>query len=233
VTPSGELVEILRRSSSLLLDFDGPVTRLLPDGAGPALADAAREPLRQGGIALPDQVARTTDHLAVLRFASTQGDALRQAIEAVCTAGEVAAARRSRATPGAHETLDALHAARRPVVIVSNNAQEAVATYLQRHGLEALVHAVVGRPAGRPELMKPHPALVMRALHLLNAGPDDAAMVGDSTTDIEVSRLVGMPSIGYAKSARRGVQLAKAGADAIITHMEALGEGVRSASSAA
>ncbi len=55
----------------------------------------------------------------------------------------------------------------RPVVIVSNNAPGAVSAYLARHALGDLVKAIMARPEHRPDLMKPHPELVHRALRLL------------------------------------------------------------------
>ncbi|HJY43162.1 MAG TPA: hypothetical protein VJ301_00955 [Propionibacteriaceae bacterium] len=45
----------------------------------------------------------------------------------------------------------------RPVVIVSHNAEPAIEAFLDHHDLRHLVHAVIGRVPGRPELMKPHP----------------------------------------------------------------------------
>lgn len=54
--------------SALLLDFDGPMTRLLPPPRGAELAEAVRRPLRGAGIELPPDVAGSRDHLAVLRY---------------------------------------------------------------------------------------------------------------------------------------------------------------------
>ena len=109
-----------------------------------------------------------------------------------------------------------------PIVIVSNNATEAVETYLLRHGIDDLVSGVVGRQYGSPELMKPDPDPVERALRIINGDSATCVLIGDSVTDIEVSRRAGLRSIGYAKTPLRGDELAAAGADAMIDDMAAL-----------
>ena len=85
-------------------------------------------------------------------------------------------------------------------MIVSNNAEPAIEAFLDHHDLRHLVHAVIGRVPGRPELMKPHPDSVLRALDILDRPPAQCVLIGDSVTDIEVSRATGLRSIGYAKT---------------------------------
>lgn len=233
MTVADPLADVVRASSAVLLDFDGPVTQLLPGATNLDLANAAREPLLRAGIRLPCEVADTSDHLRVLRFAGSQGHSISAAVGEVSAAGEMIAAVRSVPTPGGHELLLALDAAKRPVVIVSNNTAAAIEAYLARHDLQRLVLAVIGRPAGAPELMKPHPAIVLRGLQTLDVAPRDALMVGDSVTDIEVSRRIGMPVIGYAKTDRRATQLAQAGADLVVRSMTPLADAVWAVTNAA
>jgi hypothetical protein len=57
----------------------------------------------------------------------------------------------------------------RPVVVVTNNATDAVETYLYRYRIDALVSGIVGRSHGRPELMKPDTEPITRALRILDA----------------------------------------------------------------
>src|SRR5690606_38833421 len=83
---------LLRSNAAILLDFDGPITRLMPPPANAELAEAARKPLRQAGIELPGELAASTEHLAVLRFAATQSPELVLRVDTVCTTGEVEAA---------------------------------------------------------------------------------------------------------------------------------------------
>ena len=77
-------------------------------------------------------------------------------MEAASITGEVAAAHTTEPTPGAHDLLTSCKTAGRPVLIVSNNAEEAIRAYLARHQLEPFVAAVMARTLGKPELMKPH-----------------------------------------------------------------------------
>jgi beta-phosphoglucomutase-like phosphatase (HAD superfamily) len=112
-------------------------------------------------------------------------------------------------------------------VIVSNNAEPAIEAFLDHHDLRHLIHAVIGRVPGRPELMKPHPDSVLRALDILDRPPAQCVLIGDSVTGIEVSRATGLRSIGYAKTPTRGNELHLAGADAITDSNHALAEHVR------
>jgi phosphoglycolate phosphatase len=118
--------------------------------------------------------------------------------------------------------LAALHVAGTPVVIVSNNAAEPIRTYLERHGLAPYVRDVVGRPHLRPDLMKPDPHTVQRALSIAGTSARSAVLIGDSVSDIEVAKAAGVRSIGYAKTRQRGVELREAGADAVVNRIASL-----------
>jgi len=75
--------------------------------------------------------------------------------------------------------------------------------------------------------MKPHPDSVLRALDILDRPPAQRVLIGDSVTDIEVSRATGLRSIGYAKTPTRGNELHLAGADAITDSNPRAGRDVR------
>jgi phosphoglycolate phosphatase len=223
------LAQVLSTTGPILLDFDGPVTALMAGGINEGIASAMREVLSAKGVELPESIQTTRDPLAVLRFAgSTQPAATLGTVETACREGEIQAARTCEPTQGAHDAMRACMATGRPVVIVSNNDGEAIAAYLARFDLQSLVLATVARPQGRPDLMKPHPALVQKALDILSAQPERCAFIGDSVTDIEVSRATRVRSIGYAKSPQRRDELASAGADAVVESMTALTETLRS-----
>lgn len=132
-------------------------------------------------------------------------------------------------TPGAHALLAALHAAGTPVVMVSNNEGFAIGIYLDRHHLTPYVRDVIGRPFTRPDLMKPHPHTVERALEITGSSPGSSVLIGDSVSDIEVARTAGVRSIGFAKTRQRGEELREAGADAVVATMTSLMVGGRTA----
>ncbi|ADB35575.1 Haloacid dehalogenase domain protein hydrolase [Kribbella flavida DSM 17836] len=221
------VAEMLRGTEVVLLDFDGPVADLFPRGSGSRIGDRAREPLLRAGVELPEVVRATVQHLVVLEFAGVRAPQVVEDVERASVAGEVEAAGTAPVTPGVVEFLDACAETGRRVVVVSNNCGVAVQSFLEREGLVGRVEGVVGRPFGRPELMKPNPALIDGLLPELGVAAGRCLMVGDSASDIEFSRRVGMPSVGYAKSPERGAELAAAGADAIAHGMQRLGAAIR------
>lgn len=217
-----DAAQLVNDSAAVLLDFDGPVTPLMPAPANMHAADAARQALADHGVTPPDDIATTSDHLAVVRWTGTHVSEALADVENACTAAESDSARTCTPTPGAHALLAALHGAGTPVVIVSNNAAEPIRVYLERHGLTAYVRDVVGRPYLRPDLMKPEPHTVHRALAIAGSNAQSAVLIGDSVSDIEVARATGVRSIGYAKTEQRSSELREAGADAVIDSMASL-----------
>lgn len=210
---------VLAATGPVLLDFDGPVTQLLPAGSNAEVAAAAREPLLAAGYELPQELSMTTDHIGLLRFSASVDPATRQDVESICRQLESEAAQKSEPTPGATEFLEACKTASRRVVVASNNDAEAIETFLHRRGLQRFVAGVVGRPRGHPELMKPDPHTVREALSVIGAPPEAAVMIGDAVSDVAASHAVAVRIIGFAKHERRGVELAEAGADALVTNL--------------
>jgi len=210
-------------AAAVLLDFDGPVTPLLPAPLNAQAAEAARRPLIAAGVSLPASVALTTDHLAVLRYAGTlDADALLAEVEEASISAEVDAAAVSRPAEGGHEFMRAIAATGRPLVLVTNNAPEAVVTYLARFGLADSVTGIAAREPHRPERMKPDPAPIVRALALAQVQPAYAVMVGDSVGDVEAANLAGVRCIGLAKDTTRAEELQHAGAVALVRSMTLL-----------
>ncbi|MDR7383519.1 HAD family hydrolase [Promicromonospora iranensis] len=210
-----DAAQLLNESAAVLLDFDGPVTPLMPAPANMYAADAAREALKAHGFTPPGELAKTSDHLALVRWAGVHAPDALADVDDACTIAEMGSARTCIPTPGAHALLAALYAAKTPVVVVSNNDASAIHNYLQRHELTAYVRDVIGRPFMRPDLMKPHPHTVELALAAVASSASRTVLIGDSVSDIEVARATGVHSIGYAKTKQRGTELHEAGADAV------------------
>lgn len=226
-TGNASLAAVLSSTGPILLDFDGPVTPLMPDGIDCAIADAMRDVLRRMTGGVPANVADTKDPLTVLRVAAGESAEVLAAVEDACRAGEVDAAERSEPTDGAHEAMWACRDAGRPLIIVSNNAPEAIEAYLDRHDLASLVQVIAARPPGRPDLMKPDPYLIRQVLRVRADPPSRYAFIGDSVTDAEVSVLTNIQCVGYAKTTQRGQDLRAAGATALIDSMADLADALR------
>ncbi|BAK37964.1 putative hydrolase [Microlunatus phosphovorus NM-1] len=222
VTANQRLVDVLAATRPVLLDFDGPVTHLFINGRNRMVADRMREAIPKDFQPPPD-VWDTYDPLIVLRWTgSNTPRSVQEAVDAASVEGEVDAAHQTEPTPGSVEFLRACKQVGRPVVMVSNNAEQAIRAYLDRFDIADLVRAVIARTPGRPDLMKPHPDSINRALAVLDAEPSACCMVGDSVTDIRVCTTTGVHSIGFAKNPKRGQELAGAGAEALVDSMVSL-----------
>ncbi len=228
---AGQLVEVLGRSRTLLLDFDGPVCRLFAGYRAPTIAEelrllvASRLDAIPAGMADagPVQVLRLSGNLHDRDLAQAVADALRDA--------EVKAAASAAPTPGLRDVLQALHDSRRRVAIVSNNSTEAVRDYLSRHDLSNAFDQVIARYDGmNPRQLKPDDHLVRLALQTLDTSPSTTVLLGDSASDIEAGRAVGVATIGYANRPGKRQLLIDAGTDAVVETMTELADALRSAS---
>lgn len=211
---------LVHAAKVILLDFDGPVTALMPPPINAQAADVARAALN--GVDIPAEVATTTDHLTVLRWTAANAPDRLGAVEDACVTAELAAARLCEPTAGALDFLRWCQQESKSVVVVSNNAALAITTYLNRFDATGLVRGIVGREPRRPNLLKPHPSLVLAALELAQAEPRDAVLIGDSVTDVEVAQTTHVPAIGFAKTAERGQALWHGGAIAVVDRMSLL-----------
>lgn len=206
------IATIFAETEAVFLDFDGPVTDLFINGRNQAIADQMRAVLSDLGVNLHEPAASTKDPLAVLRWTAEHCTPSQlRTVEHACIDGETQATSVSAPSRGSHAFILACHQDARPLVILSNNAPRAITNYLKRHHLDHVVAGIVGRIVGRPDLMKPHQALVDQALSLVQMSAIHVAFIGDSLTDAEVAERTGLRFIGYAKTTRRGAQLADAG----------------------
>ena len=105
------------------------------------------------------------------------------------------------------------------VAIVSNCSARAIRFYLERRDLDNFVVLVIGRTGHDPELLKPSPYLVKRAIEVLDADPAICTMLGDSPTDIESAEQAGIASIAYANRSGKRDQFIETKAEAIITNL--------------
>ncbi|MEV4758735.1 HAD-IA family hydrolase [Micromonospora sp. NPDC049559] len=207
----------------MLLDFDGPVCGVFAGYPAPRIAVELVDVLRRQGIDFPASLAIEPDPLEVLRWMGATGnrEATRIVEDALCAA-ERRAVETAEPTAHSREVIVAARRAGRSVAVVSNNSAGAVAAYLAAHRLAEYVSVMIGRAYADPDRMKPNPEPILRAVQDLNESPGRCVLVGDSLSDIEGARAAGVPVIGYANRPTKVEALRAAGADVVITSMEAI-----------
>lgn len=204
--------EIIAASKALILDFDGPVTILMPPPANAAAAIRARDALTD--IDLPDTIKSSTDHLAVLRWTLENIPSRLQAVDAACIEAEVECARSSQPSPELPWLLEMARKHALPVGIASNNSEAAVRAFADRLNLRFEAYAC--RTPDSVRMMKPNPAFIVAAAEWLGVPTTSAVFVGDSVSDVVAGRAAGTAFIGIAKTDQRRDELGGAGADVVI-----------------
>jgi phosphoglycolate phosphatase-like HAD superfamily hydrolase len=219
------LADLVGRARCLLIDFDGPICAVFAGHPATTVAQELHAIIRErlGGV-LPSIAALSSGPLHILGQVDALGDEeLTRAVADACRDAETAAVATARPTPGAEDLLRAAHHAGRRVAIVSNNASQAVETYLRDHDLAPYIDGVAARFDGMlPRLLKPHPFLIERGLTTVHARPADVVFIGDSVSDVEAGQAAATPTIGYANKPGKRQRLTAAGADVVIDTMHPL-----------
>lgn len=204
-------VEVIAQAGTLLLDFDGPVCDVFASMPASLVADQLRQILADGGHAeLPESAALTEDPFDVLRYAATVGESEGRLIDFALRAHEVEAIAGATPTRGAHDLIRSWHASGQPLAIVSNNSFVAIDAYLNLYDLSSSVDTVVARTSYDPNLLKPNPYLLRKAINALGVTPEVCVLIGDSPSDIVSASVVGVRSIGYVNKPNKRTALGEA-----------------------
>lgn len=221
------LADVMRPVRHVLLDFDGPVCSVFGELPAPEVARRLTEAI---DAELPAEVVGT-DPLALLSVFAERGRDTLVAAEAQLRDLEVEAVQTAPMTPGVVEALQAFSDTGRSVTIVSNNSQAAVVAFLAAHDLRRLVTGVCSRQHPEPELLKPDPFLLRRAIIERDATEGECVMVGDSFTDVEAARVQGIPVVFFVS--KPGKDAAFAGQvrrpEVVVGSMLELGRGIAGA----
>ncbi|MFI8080589.1 HAD family hydrolase [Kitasatospora sp. NPDC086009] len=217
--PSDELIRTLA-VPGFLFDFDGPLCNVFAGLPAPQVAQDLGRLVLSREPSLRSRVQATNDPLVVMSLAYEADGQLGEDAERALTAAEVAAvAVAGDPTRGAVEALHEARAAGRRIAVVSNNSADCVCAFLERHALAQYVEDIVGRPTGRPDLMKPSPHSLLRAAENLGVEIAKCTLIGDSLTDIEAAHVAGATAVGYANKPHKRLAFDRAGADSIIDGM--------------
>jgi HAD superfamily hydrolase (TIGR01509 family) len=117
---------------------------------------------------------------------------------------------------GARELIEHLSANSLPIVLASSAKREEVEHYLDLLDARELIDAWTS--SADVERTKPAPDLVHAALEKVEG--TEAAMVGDSTWDIEAAKAAGVPTIAVLTGGFSEGELRKAGAVEVVESVE-------------
>ncbi|MFF8915701.1 HAD family hydrolase [Streptomyces sp. NPDC015032] len=209
----------------IFFDFDGPMCDVFAGLPAPEVAKQLTALLAGQDADAGAKATETDDPIEVLRIAYEADTELGQEVEQALTVAEVEAVPLAGPpTPGAVEALQAANSSEKVVAVVSNNSAECVQHFLEIHGLEKYVTRIVGRPSGKPHLMKPNPFPLISAAERMQADVANCTLIGDSLTDIQAAHAAGATVIGYANKPHKAELFAEAKADAITNDMQAIAD---------
>ena len=121
--------------------------------------------------------------------------------------------------PGTREVLDVFDHPELFLGIATGKNRRGLQRVLRRHSLETRFHNLKTADDGPG---KPHPHLLHAAMAEVGAEPEQTAMIGDTTYDIEMARAAGCTAIGVNWGNHPQERLLAAGADCVIGHFSQL-----------
>ncbi|MFF0157953.1 SAV_2336 N-terminal domain-related protein [Streptomyces sp. NPDC005263] len=229
------LSEVLGETETVLLGFDGPVTRLY---SARTAREAALELLsvlaehRDPEDALAGRPLPTVDGagrevfvhpLDVLRaFAQDRlGPTLRDQLDRI----ELRAVPDAPTTHNSPALVRALHGAGRRVLVVTDVCEQAVHRYLEPYRLP--LSGVHGR-ADDLRLLTPHPDSLLRALRSRDAPAATGVLIGSTVAELSAAQHIGLRFIGLARNSTVDQNLREAGCKITVPSLARLLEAARS-----
>lgn len=123
--------------------------------------------------------------------------------------------------PGCRACLDRLRGDGALLAVATGKGTRGLLRVLDGHGLRAYF---AGWRTADDGPSKPDPAILFDLLSELGTDAEDAAMVGDTTFDIEMGKSAGVATVGVSWGYHPGAELRRAGADAIAHRFDELPE---------
>lgn len=197
---------LLHSRRLVVLDFDGPLTRLLPGLEYLRVAAGALELATSLGVRADEELSGQRDHVQLLRALARRD----------------AAAARARPVPAAGAFVAECLARGVAVAVVTNNAPGAVTAVLARGARVLTGLPIHGRDPGALDRLKPAPHMLAAAAREAGRDPAAAVMVGDTASDVQAATAAGMACIGLSPNRARRSELLTAGAAAVARDLAAL-----------
>ncbi|GAA3990776.1 SAV_2336 N-terminal domain-related protein [Streptomyces plumbiresistens] len=230
------LSDVLGEAETVLLGFDGPVTRLysaqtareaaldllsvVAEHRDPEDALAGRHPLPTADGPGREVFVHPLDVLRA--FAHDRlGPALRRRLDEI----ELRAVPDAPTTHNSVALVRALHAADRRVLVVTDVCEQAVHRYLEPYRLP--LAGVHGRNDNLSLLM-PHPDCLLRALRSPAVPAPTGVLIGSTVAELTAAQQVGLRFIGLARNPTVDQSLREAGCEITVPSLAPVLEAARS-----
>jgi phosphoglycolate phosphatase len=180
-------------------------------------APARAEVLEIVGLSLPVAIGRLAPRLDAATLEAAVA-AYRAAFFALRE--EMGGEASSPLYPGALEVLARLGAREALLLgVATGKARRGLDHVIASHGLGGRFHTL---QTADLHPSKPHPSMLLAALDETGVEARHAAMVGDTTFDMEMARAAGLTPVGVAWGYHAAERLREAGAAAVIEHFDQL-----------
>ncbi len=210
------------RATTIIFDVDGTLVDSAADihaalNHGLALAGGGAIDIESSLGLISLGLERSLEHVLAQRGVRLDVPELARLRAETAAYYDAHAVEHTRLYPGVAECLEALRRAGAALGICTNKRPEPTAHILAALGVAGYFGVLVAR--GTVPQSKPHPAPLLAAINALGGSTGSAAMVGDSSVDVDCARAAGVISIAvnFGYSDRPAVQL---GADHLIEHFD-------------
>ncbi|WP_425337981.1 HAD family hydrolase [Streptomyces violaceorubidus] len=208
----------------VLWDFDGPICRLFAGYSADRVAGELVDWLERLGLKdllTREEQVHPDPHvlLAAVNRRHRQSDLVAE-FEERLTREELRAVPTAWPTAYADALIRTWSALRVGLAVTTNNAPRVVGEYLATRGLLGCFAPHIYGRTQDPQLLKPDPYCLNRALSAMGVAPAQALMVGDSASDLMAARRAGVPFLGYGHNERKAKVLREAGAESVVHSLE-------------
>jgi HAD superfamily hydrolase (TIGR01509 family) len=206
----------------VLLDFDGPICSVFASYPSVRAVITTLRALEAAGFDIRPEWRNLEDPHRLLVEVATEIPEAVGIVEDALTRAEVHAVDSALITSGVTDLIDQVTSRGQQWAVVSNNSTESIRQFCTRKDFARIPSLTVGRLKGQPHLMKPNPFALTHALKVLKTPTRDAVFIGDSVSDVQAGRALGIATIGYANKPAKPSLLEAALADIVITRMDDL-----------
>lgn len=194
---------------TIILDFDGTIIELFKGVDQKELIEQIRRALRENNIET-QSTNNPFDLFFQLLSLDLQDLSLKEfllnLIDSKIKEKEIQRATLNSSIPGFLDFINFLILNKKKIAIVSNNSKEAIEAFLKVNNIKEDI-LILGRETFHPELMKPNPILLQKAIQELNSNPNETVYIGDHPNDYYCSIKIPTNFIGFAVNKKKEERL--------------------------